>query len=176
MQVGGEPEQVEKVWAILSTFGNPILHLGPIGAGMTAKVIQNAVTHANFCVACEALAVAAKADMDIEKLLQIMGKVGSKSWIVEHAIPAYLENCRTWIGPWVRARRNHPRVVLWNATNEMVLPEFSRMTGSDLKTLGDEIRKHDATRPVNYDGDGDVGDALVNLHYPETDLNTLFPV
>ena len=30
--------------------------------------------------------------MDIEKLLQIMGKVGSKSWIVEHAIPAYLEN------------------------------------------------------------------------------------
>jgi 3-hydroxyisobutyrate dehydrogenase-like beta-hydroxyacid dehydrogenase len=92
VQVGGAPNEVEKVRAILSTFGNPILHLGPIGSGMMAKVIQNAVTHANFCVACEALAVAAKADMDIKKLLQIMGKVGSKSWIVENAIPAYLEN------------------------------------------------------------------------------------
>lgn len=92
VQVGGEPEQVEKVRPVLSTFGNPILYLGPIGSGMMAKVIQNAVTHANFCIACEVLAVAAKADMDIEKLLQIMGKVGSKSWIVENAIPAYLES------------------------------------------------------------------------------------
>lgn len=98
--------------------------------------------------------------------------VYARDYILSVDIPAYLENCRTWIGPWVRARRNHPSVILWNATNEMALPEFSRMTGSDLKTLGDGIRKHDTTRPVNYDGDGDVGDALVNLHYPETYLNT----
>jgi 3-hydroxyisobutyrate dehydrogenase-like beta-hydroxyacid dehydrogenase len=91
VQVGGDPNDVEMVRPILSTFGNPILHLGPIGSGMMAKVIQNAVTHANFCIACEALAVAAKADMDLRKLLDTMGKVGSKSWIVEHAIPAYLE-------------------------------------------------------------------------------------
>jgi hypothetical protein len=89
-------------------------------------------------------------------------------------MPVYLENCRKWIAAWVRARRNHPSVVVWNAENEMLLiPEFSCMTAEELKSLGDAIRRHDRTRPVNYDGDGDVGDALVNLHYPETYMGTV---
>jgi 3-hydroxyisobutyrate dehydrogenase-like beta-hydroxyacid dehydrogenase len=91
IQMGGDPEDVEKVRPILSAFGNPILHLGPIGSGTMAKVIQNAVIHANFCVACEVLAVAAKAGMDIRKLVGIMGKVGSRSFIIDNVIPLYLE-------------------------------------------------------------------------------------
>jgi hypothetical protein len=38
---------------------------------------------------------------------------------------------------------------------------------AELLSLGDAIREHDPTRPVTYDGDGDVGDAVVNWHYPE---------
>ena len=91
VQVGGAPDAVENVRAVLSTFGNPILYLGSIGSGMMAKVMQNAVIHANFCVACEVLAVAAKAGMDLRKLVDTMGKVGSRSWIIENVIPAYLE-------------------------------------------------------------------------------------
>ena len=91
VQVGGDPKDLEKVRPIIATFGNPILHLGPIGSGMMAKVIQNAVIHANFCVACEVIAVAAKAGIDIKKLVEIMGKVGSRSFIVENVIPLYLE-------------------------------------------------------------------------------------
>jgi 3-hydroxyisobutyrate dehydrogenase-like beta-hydroxyacid dehydrogenase len=94
VQVGGEADDVETVRPILSTFGNPILHLGPIGSGTMAKVMHNAIIHANFCVACEMLAVAAKAGMDLRKLLDTMGKVGSRSWVVEHATPAVLETGR----------------------------------------------------------------------------------
>ena len=47
------------------------------------------------------------------------------------------------------------------------------MTSEEMMSLGDTIRRYDATRPVNYDGDRDVGDQMVNLHYPETYKGTV---
>lgn len=85
----------------------------------------------------------------------------------------YLKYCKIWIGPWVKAHRNHPSVVFWNAENEMGVGWLKWMTSAEMKSLGDEIRKYDATRPVNYDGDQDVGDAMVNYHYPEGYTNSV---
>jgi hypothetical protein len=78
-----------------------------------------------------------------------------------------LENCLQWIPPWVKARRNHPSIVLWSAENEMQL-YGGHFTSTQLRMLGDEIRELDPTRPVIYDGDGAPnGDAVINRHYPE---------
>jgi hypothetical protein len=78
-----------------------------------------------------------------------------------------LENCLRWIPPWVKARRNHPSIVLWSAENEMQL-YGGHFTSTQLRMLGDEIRKFDNTRPVIYDGDGAPnGDVVINQHYPE---------
>jgi beta-galactosidase/beta-glucuronidase len=79
----------------------------------------------------------------------------------------YMKNSKLWIESWVKGHRNHPSVVIWNAENEMGVGWLKWMTSAEMKSLGDEIRKYDTTRPVNYDGDQDVGDAMVNYHYPE---------
>ena len=91
VQVGGDKNIVGKVKPVLSTFGNPVLHLGPIGSGTTTKVIQNAIAHANFCIACEALSVAVKAGVDLKTFVDLAGRVCSRSWITEEIIPQYLE-------------------------------------------------------------------------------------
>jgi beta-galactosidase/beta-glucuronidase len=86
---------------------------------------------------------------------------------------AYMENCRKWIGPWIKARRNHPSIIIWSAENEMGRGWIRWMTDEEIKSLGDEIRLFDTTRFVNYDGDKDVGDRLINLHYPESYAKTV---
>jgi hypothetical protein len=83
----------------------------------------------------------------------------------------YIANAKTWLGPWIKARRNHPSIIMWSAENEMGAGWLNWMTSSEIKSLGDEIRRFDTSRPVNYDGDEDVGDAVVNFHYPEGYLN-----
>jgi len=81
----------------------------------------------------------------------------------------FVKNCNQWIGPWIKATRNHPSVVIWSAENEMGYKSLGALSKEQLKSFGDTIRQYDTTRPVEYDGDQDVGDPLqaVNLHYPE---------
>lgn len=69
-----------------------------------------------------------------------------------------------WVGPWVIGHRNHPALFMWSAMNEM---SYGMGDIALCKTVGDTIRKYDPTRPVTYEGEGDVGDAVVNDHYPE---------
>ena len=97
----------------------------------------------------------------------------ARQYILKSNKPVYLENCKKWIEPWIKARRNHPSIVVWNAENEMGVGWLNWMTPEEIKSLGDAIRLYDTTRPVNYDGDRDVGDQMVNLHYPETYKGTV---
>lgn len=108
-------------------------------------------------------------DIADERGLLVMDEsaIYAREYVLESDKKVYLENSGKWIGPWVKARRNHPSVIVWNAENEMGIGWLNWMTPEEMKSLGDEIRKYDTTRPVNYDGDRDVGDAMVNYHYIE---------
>jgi hypothetical protein len=114
-------------------------------------------------------------DIADERGLFIMDEAAiyAREYILKSNKAEYLKNCYTWIGPWVKARRNHPSVIVWNAENEMGAGWLKWMTEPEMKSLGDTIRRYDTTRPVNYDGDRDVGDAMINLHYPETYCETV---
>lgn len=114
-------------------------------------------------------------DIADERGLLIMEEstIYAREFVLDMNKEAYLKNCYTWIKPWVIDRRNHPSVILWNVENEMGVGWLKWMTSKEMKSLGDEVRKYDKTRPVNYDGDRDVGDQMVNLHYPEVYKGTV---
>jgi 3-hydroxyisobutyrate dehydrogenase-like beta-hydroxyacid dehydrogenase len=90
--MGGEPEEVEKVRPILSTFGNPILHLGPLGSGALTKVLGNAIIHAYYAVVCEIFAVGAKSGLNIQKLHEVFANTGAKSWVIDSVAGRYLKS------------------------------------------------------------------------------------
>ncbi len=89
--VGGSSKEVEKVWPILETFGNPVLHMGQQGAGALTKVLVNAVAHDNFTVACEAFAVGVKAGANIRNLYEVMSQSVGRSGILD-VLLEYLES------------------------------------------------------------------------------------
>ena len=77
--VGGRPSDVEAARHVLAPIAKRILHLGPIGAGMGAKVVNNAVMHAVMVVLIEAAALAARLDISMPTLVDLLqGEEGLK--------------------------------------------------------------------------------------------------
>jgi 3-hydroxyisobutyrate dehydrogenase len=61
---GGEPATFEACRPVFESFGRLIVHLGPIGAGQRAKIINNALLAANMGLAQAACDAAAAQDID----------------------------------------------------------------------------------------------------------------
>jgi 3-hydroxyisobutyrate dehydrogenase len=72
VMVGGDEREVERARPVLSTFGDPILHLGAIGAGQTAKLVNNLVFTAQLALSLEALALAAELGVDGTAMGQVL--------------------------------------------------------------------------------------------------------
>src|SRR5262244_1798525 len=70
--VGGEPDDVARAHPPLEGMAEAIMHLGPVGAGMGAKVVINAVVHALMVVLIEAGAMATKLGLPMQTLVDIL--------------------------------------------------------------------------------------------------------
>jgi 3-hydroxyisobutyrate dehydrogenase-like beta-hydroxyacid dehydrogenase len=75
----------------LETFGNPIIHFGPVGSGEMIKVLGNAAIHASFILLCEIVGLGVKADVDARLLLDYLGKIPLVNHFIENTIPHYME-------------------------------------------------------------------------------------
>lgn len=70
---GGDPGDVARARPALDAMGALIVHVGPLGAGETLKVINNAMAAANAAVVAEALVVASAAGLDLDAFEQVIG-------------------------------------------------------------------------------------------------------
>jgi 3-hydroxyisobutyrate dehydrogenase len=72
VMAGGEPEAVERVRPVFATYGDPVVHLGPVGSGQRAKLINNLLLAANIAVAESAYELARGLDVEPERLAQVL--------------------------------------------------------------------------------------------------------
>jgi 3-hydroxyisobutyrate dehydrogenase len=70
--VGGSDADVAKARPILEAMSETVMHLGAIGNGMGAKVVNNAVMHALMVVLIEAGAMAIKSGIPMQTLVDIL--------------------------------------------------------------------------------------------------------
>jgi 3-hydroxyisobutyrate dehydrogenase len=70
--VGGTAEDVAQAEPVLKAMAASIMHLGPVGAGMGAKIVVNAVMHAVMVVLIEASAMATKLGLPMQTLVDIL--------------------------------------------------------------------------------------------------------
>ena len=67
--VGGADEAVARLHPVLAAYGDPILHVGPLGAGQAVKLINNALFAAQIGLLAEAVTLGASLGVDEGKLL-----------------------------------------------------------------------------------------------------------
>jgi 3-hydroxyisobutyrate dehydrogenase-like beta-hydroxyacid dehydrogenase len=66
--VGGEPDAVQRAQPVLQSIGDPVLHLGPVGSGQIAKLVNNTMLAATIGLGEDALAFGASLGLDIRAL------------------------------------------------------------------------------------------------------------
>ena len=66
--IGGSPEEVDRVRPVLDVISCLVLHMGPPGAGLAAKLARNLITYGSWLAAFEAQELAEAAGIDLLKL------------------------------------------------------------------------------------------------------------
>jgi len=81
VMAGGEQERVARCRPVFETFGDPVIHLGPIGSGQVAKLLNNLVFTAQIAVALDTYSLASGVGLDRAALAQVLanGSGGSRA-------------------------------------------------------------------------------------------------
>jgi 3-hydroxyisobutyrate dehydrogenase-like beta-hydroxyacid dehydrogenase len=71
--VGGSDDAVERARPVLASYGDPILHVGPIGAGQGVKLVNNTLFAAQIGLLREAVRLGDRLGVDERRLLDAIG-------------------------------------------------------------------------------------------------------
>jgi 3-hydroxyisobutyrate dehydrogenase-like beta-hydroxyacid dehydrogenase len=78
--VGGEEKWLHRARPVLECFGREVLHIGDVGSGQIAKMINNMLLWANMVANFESLTLAKSLGMDVDKLVTALGHGSGANW------------------------------------------------------------------------------------------------
>jgi 3-hydroxyisobutyrate dehydrogenase-like beta-hydroxyacid dehydrogenase len=78
--VGGEEKVFEDQRPLFASFGKTIVHVGPVGMGSVAKLVNNMLAFCNAAAAAEALMLGKLAGIDMEKLRDVIANASGNSF------------------------------------------------------------------------------------------------
>jgi len=84
--VGGEDAAVARVRPILEKVGRATFHLGPLGAGSVAKLVNSMVAFSTTMATLEALAMATKAGLDLRSMVTVLRTGGAGNFYTNMAV------------------------------------------------------------------------------------------
>jgi len=83
IMVGGEAADFERARPVLESMGRLVVHVGPSGHGEMIKLINNTLAAINAAALAEALSLAQAANLDTNKLRQVVGAGSGASAMLE---------------------------------------------------------------------------------------------
>jgi 3-hydroxyisobutyrate dehydrogenase-like beta-hydroxyacid dehydrogenase len=88
VMLGGDEEAVEFCRPVFGSFGDPIVHLGPVGAGQVTKLLNNAAFTAHLGVAVSLLALGRSLGVDQLRLADVISHGSGNSFALERVASA----------------------------------------------------------------------------------------
>jgi 3-hydroxyisobutyrate dehydrogenase-like beta-hydroxyacid dehydrogenase len=83
IMAAGEAEAIEAAGPVFETFANIIIHLGDVGAGQTAKLINNSLMAANMGLARSAMEIGSRCGLDGQALGLLLNASSGRSFALE---------------------------------------------------------------------------------------------
>jgi|SoiMethySBSTD1v2_1073268.scaffolds.fasta_scaffold267207_2 3-hydroxyisobutyrate dehydrogenase-like beta-hydroxyacid dehydrogenase len=101
--VGGSDDAVERVRPVLASYGDPILHVGPLGAGQGVKLINNTLFAAQIGLLHEAVRLGDRLGIDERRLLDAIGHGSAASRVASivgarGSVDAFIDMVGEFIG------------------------------------------------------------------------------
>jgi 3-hydroxyisobutyrate dehydrogenase len=85
--VGGSKEDYEACLEVFNILGSNVFHVGPIGAGQTVKICNNAISAVHTAVMGEVLLTGGEAGVDPKVMLDVFRESSGGCYMIEHRIP-----------------------------------------------------------------------------------------
>jgi 3-hydroxyisobutyrate dehydrogenase-like beta-hydroxyacid dehydrogenase len=125
--VGGSNDAVERARHVLASYGDPILHVGPIGAGQGVKLVNNTLFAAQIGLLHEAVQLGDRLGIEEQRLLDAIGHGSAASRVAgivgaRGSVDAFIDMVGEFVGKDVA-----------------VVRKTSAELGSDLGLLDDVI-------------------------------------
>ena len=125
--VGGSDDVVEQVRPVLASYGDPILHVGPVGAGQGVKLVNNTLFAAQIGLLQEAVRLGKHLGVDEKRLLDAIGHGSAASRVASivgarGSVDAFIDMVGEFVGKDVA-----------------VVRKIAAELGSDLGLLDDAI-------------------------------------
>jgi 3-hydroxyisobutyrate dehydrogenase-like beta-hydroxyacid dehydrogenase len=84
--LGGEDAAVARVRPVLEKLGRAIFHLGPLGRGNTAKLVNSLLAFTSTWVTLEGLALAARGGVDLRDMVEVVRTAGAGNFFIDRAV------------------------------------------------------------------------------------------
>jgi len=117
VMVGGEGSDFERARPLFEAVGKTITHVGPSGAGQSTKLCNQVLVVVNLVGVCEALLLAKKSGLDLEKTLRVLTGGAANSWSLENLGPKIAEGDHS-PGFMIRLLQKDLKLVVESAAEE----------------------------------------------------------
>ena len=87
IMVGGDAHSLEKVRKVLEAIGNKIFHVGDIGCGNIAKLVNNMIASCCNTITAEGFVLGVKAGIEVKKLWEVIKVSTGNNWVLENNYP-----------------------------------------------------------------------------------------
>lgn len=91
IMVGGDFDAFERAEPILSLLGQKVVYMGPSGSGQLTKLCNQVSVSLSLLGACEALLLASKAGLDLNKVMDVISSGAGASWQLSNLGPKIVE-------------------------------------------------------------------------------------
>lgn len=98
IMVGGEQETLDAVRPVLEAMGRQLYHFGEVGAGHSAKLIQNMIAIIASAGIAEGLALATAANLDVGKLFAMLTSSTANSPALQYVVPKVFKRAFDEVG------------------------------------------------------------------------------
>ena len=144
MLVGGDADVLAKVRPLLAVLAKNVLHVGGVGCGQAAKLVNNLLVATELIAVAEALRLGREAGVDAETLLTAINASSGRSAVSEINFPRWILNEAFDSGFSAKLMRKDVRTALELAA--------SRGTNLDLLERAAEIWRDSTSRlPDDHD-------------------------
>jgi len=130
IMVGGDAAAFDEMLPVFQVMGNNIVHMGASGSGVSAKLVNQALTGVHSLACCEALLLGARSGLSLEKLIPLIASSWGASKMFERNAPII---ARDELGP--------SSVPIRNLAKDLgIAIEQARQAGLELTAIGEAHR------------------------------------